>query len=100
MPIKVPLEIRESQLSIIVRGLDRFYTDKTISYAQLEDALRRMSEEDLESILVYSTTPDFVAIANAVLQERGQAAPGTPSAPARAPLHPTPPVSPPPEVLF
>lgn len=91
MTIHVPPELRESQLSYIVQGLDQYYASKTISYAQLEDSLRRMSDEDLQSILVYSASADFINIASAVLNERG-----TESVPVKAP----PPPKVVPEVLF
>lgn len=91
MTISVPPELRESQLSYIVQGLDQFYAEKAITYAQLEDALRNMSDDDLQSALVYSQNTDLRAIADSVLAERGTEVAAQPAPP---PAHTAP------EVLF
>lgn len=90
MTIYVSPEMRESQLSAIVAGLDRYYAIRAIDYAQLEEAMSRMSEDDLHSAVAYAASPDLIGIATAVLAARGT--PGT-----APPQSPTPQLK---EVLF
>lgn len=64
-------ELREVQLQAIVEGIDGFYRDGTLDYAQLEESFLRMGDEDLRSVQAYSVHADVRAIAGRVLDERG-----------------------------
>lgn len=79
MPMPIQPELRESQMSYLVMNLDQYYANKTISYGDLEEALRAMSDDDLQSVLAYSQSPDFIHIAHTVIAERGGDVPDLPA---------------------
>lgn len=63
-------EYREQQLVAIVENLDNYYDQKVLNYTQLEETIKKLPLEEIESLRAYTRTEAIREICDNVTRDR------------------------------